>query len=354
MIKSNDVMAYAALGALGIFGPILFPDYTLSIAYLWMMVLMACTWDTLGGQMGYNSLGNITFFGVGMYVSAIVQITFFYEGGVGEYTSAMGSIKPEFTESEYFTGLYLCILAAGLAGLILSVLFSTFMFGLRGPYFAIGSLGLAIAAAELTITIDYVGGASGISMPLFPGDIEFRSTFFYILCFIAAVVAHFLLRWLYSTQFGLAINAIRDDEDKAEAMGIPTLVYKRIGWAIAAFFMGAIGAIAGNMAGFIDKEVAYPVPTFGIFMVAMVLLGGKGTLWGPVLGAIIFHVIKETTWTYLLNLQWVALGLILIVNIVYFQQGIMGWLQTKFPERFGIVVDPSTTQVGSQRGGDGQ
>ena len=354
MIKSNDVMAYAALGALGIFGPILFPDYTLSIAYLWMMVLMACTWDTLGGQMGYNSLGNITFFGVGMYVSAIVQISFFYEGGVGEYTSAMGSIKPEFTESEYFTGLYLGILAAGLVGLALSLLFSTFMFGLRGPYFAIGSLGLAIAAAELTITIDYVGGASGISMPLFPGDIEFRSTFFYILCFVAAFVAHFLLRWLYSTQFGLAINAIRDDEDKAEAMGIPTLVYKRIGWAIAAFFMGAIGAIAGNMAGFIDKEVAYPVPTFGIFMVAMVLLGGKGTLWGPVLGAILFHVIKETTWTYLLNLQWVALGLILIVNIVYFQQGIMGWLQTKFPERFGIVVDPSTTQVGSQQGGDGR
>jgi branched-chain amino acid transport system permease protein len=215
------------------------------------------------------------------------------------------------------------------------------MFGLRGPYFAIGSLGLAIAAAELTITMDYVGGASGISMPLFPGEIEFRSTFFYILCFILAALAHFLLRWLYSTQFGLAINAIRDDEDKAEAMGIPTLIYKQIGWGIAAFFMGCIGAIAGNMAGFIDKEVAYPIPTFGIFMVAMVLLGGKGTLWGPVIGAIIFHVIKETTWTYLLNLQWVALGLILIINIVYFQQGLMGWLQTKYPEMFGIVVDES-------------
>ena len=176
-------------------------------------------------------------------------------------------------------------------------------------------------------------------MPLFPGDIEFRSTFFYILCFILAIVSHFLLRWMYSTQFGLAINAIRDDEDKAEAMGIPTLVYKRIGWGVAAMFMGAIGAVAGNMAGFIDKEVAYPIPTFGIFMVAMVLLGGKGTLWGPVVGAIIFHVVKETTWTYLLNLQWVALGLILIVNIVYFQQGLMGWLQTKYPEMFGIVVD---------------
>ena len=350
MIRSNNFFIYGALGLLGIFGPIVFPDYTLTIAYLWMMVLMASTWDILGGQMGYNSLGNILFFGIGMYISAIVQVSIFYEGGVGEYTSAMGSIKPEFTNSEYFIGLGLGIICAGIVALLLSIVFSSFMFGLRGPYFAIGSLGLAIAAAEITITIDYVGGASGISMPLFPGDIEFRSTFFYILCFIMATAAHFLLRWLYSTQFGLAINAIRDDEDKAEAMGIPTLVYKRIGWGIAAFFMGCIGAVAGNMAGFIDKEVAYPIPTFGIFMVAMVLLGGKGTLWGPVLGAIIFHVIKETTWTYLLNLQWVALGLILIINIVYFQQGIMGWLQDKFPERFGVVVDTETLQSDQKSG----
>tara|TARA_A100001015_G_scaffold222544_1_gene250621 strand:+ start:394 stop:1440 length:1047 start_codon:yes stop_codon:yes gene_type:complete len=339
MVNKNSLITYGGLGLFGIFGPVLFPEYTLSIAYLWMMVLMASTWDTLGGQMGYNSLGNIAFFGVGMYVSAIVQISFFYEGGVGEYTSAMGSIKPEFTDAEYFYGLFLGIVVAALVALVMSVALSTFMFGLRGPYFAIGSLGIAVATAELTITIDYVGGASGISMPLFPGDIEFRSTFFYILCFILTVISHFLLRWMYSTQFGLAINAIRDDEDKAEAMGIPTLVYKRIGWGVAAMFMGAIGAVAGNMAGFIDKEVAYPIPTFGIFMVAMVLLGGKGTLWGPVVGAIVFHVVKETTWTYLLNLQWVALGLILIVNIVYFQQGLMGWLQTKYPEMFGIVVD---------------
>jgi branched-chain amino acid transport system permease protein len=173
-----------------------------------------------------------------MYISAIVQVSFFYEGGVGEYTSAMGSIKPVFTDSQYFIGLALGILAAGMVSVLLALVFSSFMFGLRGPYFAIGSLGLAIAFAEITITINYVGGASGITMPLFPGDIEFRSTFFYILCFFFAVVAHFLLRWLYSTQFGLAINAIRDDEDKAEAMGIPTLKYKRIGWTIAAFFYG--------------------------------------------------------------------------------------------------------------------
>ncbi len=109
-------------------------------------------------------------------------------------------------------------------------------------------------------------------MPLFPGDIEFRSTFFYILCFILTIIAHFILRWMYSTQFGLAINAIRDDEDKAEAMGIPTLVYKRIGWGVAALFMGAIGAVAGNMAGFIDKSSLSNPNLWHLY-------GGDGSAW---------------------------------------------------------------------------
>ncbi len=341
MMVKREILIYLGLGIFGILGPFLFPNYTLSMAYLWMMVLMASTWDILGGHTGYNSLGNITFFGIGMYVSAIIQIAIFYEPGVAAYTSAMGAVKPEFTVNEYYWGIFLGTIGGALSALLLSLLFGTFMFGLRGPYFAIGSLGLAIAAAEVTITIDYVGGASGISMPLFPGAIEMRSVFFYVLCFLLTVLAHIVIRWMLSTQYGLAINAIRDDEDKAEAMGIPTLRYKQIGWAVTAIFMGAMGAVAGNLSGFIDKEVAYPIPTFGIFMVACVLLGGKGTIWGPVLGAIIFHIVKETTWTYLLGWQWVTLGLILIINIVYFQQGIMGWLQAKYPEKFGIVVDSS-------------
>ena len=244
MINRNEIFIYLFLGVFGILGPYLFPNYTLSIAYLWMMVLMASTWDILGGQMGYNSLGNITFFGVGMYVSAIIQIIIFYEPGVAAYTSAMGAVKPEFTDQQYFWGIGLGILGGAVAAFLLSLILSTFMFGLRGPYFAIGSLAIAVAAAEITITIDYVGGASGISMPLYPGQIEMRSVFFYILCFGLAVIAHFVIRWMLSTQYGLAINAIRDDEDKAEAMGLPTLKYKQIGWGVTAIFMGAIGAIA--------------------------------------------------------------------------------------------------------------
>ena len=350
-MPSNKLFLYILILAASILGPMLFPSYTQQMAILWVMVLMASTWDILGGQMGYNSLGNITFFGVGMYISAIIQLSMFYD--VGEYTSALGVIKPEFTSNQYFTGLFLGIIGAGIGSLILSLLLGFIVFGLRGPYFAIGTLGVAITAGQITGTIDYIGGGSGISMPFFPGDILFRSIFFYILCFLLAASVHLILRWLYATQFGLAINAIRDDEDKAEAMGIPTFRYKQYGWAIAAFFMGCIGAVFGNMVGFIEPiEVAFPTATFGIFMVAMALLGGKGTLWGPVIGAVLFHIVKETTWTYLLGWQYVALGLIIILNIVYFQQGIMGWLQTKYPEKFGIFVDDKTNEKSRVSRGD--
>ena len=347
-MSSNKL--YILIFVASFLGPMLFPSYTQQMAILWVMVLMASTWDILGGQMGYNSLGNITFFGVGMYISAIIQISIFYD--VGEYTSALGVIKPEFTNNQYFTGLFIGIIAAGIGSLFLSFLLGFIVFGLRGPYFAIGTLGVAIIAGQITGTIDYIGGGSGISMPFFPGNILFRSIFFYILCFLLAASAHLILRWLYATQFGLAINAIRDDEDKAEAMGIPTFKYKQYGWAIAAFFMGCTGAVFGNMVGFIEPtEVAFPTATFGIFMVAMALLGGKGTLWGPVIGAVLFHIVKEVTWTYLLGWQYVALGLIIILNIVYFQQGIMGWLQTKYPEKFGIFVDNKTNvEISVSRG----
>jgi branched-chain amino acid transport system permease protein len=123
-------------------------------------------------------------------------------------------------------------------------------------------------------------------------------------------------------------------------MGIHTTRYKTIAWSIAAFFLGISGAVFGNMIGFIEPlEVAFPVATFGVFMVLMVLLGGKGTLWGPVIGATIFHVIKEVTWTYLLGWQWITLGALIIVNVIFFQQGIMGWVRDKWPERFGVSVD---------------
>jgi branched-chain amino acid transport system permease protein len=188
-------------------------------------------------------------------------------------------------------------------------------------------------------------------MPTFPGQPAERARFFYMVCFGTLIVAFVFLRWLYSTRFSLAVNAIRDDEEKAEAMGIHTLRHKLVGWAIAAFFLGIIGAVFGNLIGFIEPlEVAFPAVTFGIFMVVMSLLGGKGTLWGPVIGATLFHIVKELTWTYMLGWQWVALGVLIIINVVYFQQGILGWVQAKRPHWFGIRVE----ETGRQRDGKGK
>ncbi len=346
-MRTRTVIGYGAILLFGITSPLLFPSYSFQLAMLWIMILFALTWDTLGGQTGYNSLGNILFFGTGMYISAVVQISLFYD--VGEYTSAFGAIKVEFTSAQYYTGLVLGMIAAGVGAVLLAALVGAVTFGLRGPYFAIGTLAMALAAGELVSTWDYVGGGGGISMPVFPGPPASRSLLFYGLCFVLSSCTFLFLKRLYAGRFGLALNAIRDNEEKAEAMGIHTKRHKMVAWCVAAFFLGISGAIFGNMAGFIEPlEVAFPTVTFGIFMVVMALLGGKGTMWGPVLGATLFHVFRETTWTYLLGWQWVALGTLIIVNIVFFQQGIIGWVQERWPERFGRSVQDADGAEGTE------
>ncbi len=341
-MRGNTNLLYGGILLTGVIAPLLFHSYTLQLALLWIMILFAQTWDLQGGQMGYNSLGNIFFFGAGMYLCALMQIGLYYD--VAEYTSAFGAVKVDFTMGQYMTGLSLGVIVAGLVSIVLAVIFGQIMFGLRGPYFALGTLGVALAAAELIGTWDYVGGGGGISLPVYPGEPDDRALLYYYMCFVLAVLTFISLKWLLSTRFGLALNAIRDDEIKAEAMGIHTTRYKTVAWSVSAFFLGMSGAVFGNMTGFIEPlEVAFPTTTFGIFMVLMVLLGGKGTIWGPIVGAILFHVIKEVTWTYLLGWQWITLGVLIIVNVIFFQQGIMGWAREKWPERFGLVVDRRAT-----------
>ena len=329
---------YAVLLAATVAAPFLFPNYGTSLAALWLLIIVALTWDMTGGQMGYNSLGNIFFYGAGMYVAAVVGISMAYN--VGEYTSAAGGGIRNFTETQYFSGLLLGSLAAGVFCAISAVVLGWLLFGLRGPYFAIGTLGVAIAAGELVSNWDWVGGGQGIVLPGYPGDFDDAKVFFYFLFAGTGVILFLFLKWLYGTRFGAAINAIRDDEEKAEAMGIHTLRYKLITWAIAAFFVGIAGGLSAyQLISFEPLETAFQTINLGIFMVVAVLLGGKGTLWGPVIGAILFHVLKEVTWTYFLGWQWVALGALIVVTVVYFQDGIMGWLKHTKPEWFGEVVE---------------
>ncbi|MFL5437502.1 MAG: branched-chain amino acid ABC transporter permease [Myxococcales bacterium] len=312
------VLLAAGLGLFLAF-PAVLPAWQTQMSYLVIMVVFSLTWDLLGGQMGYNSFGNVFFFGLGMYACAVVQ---------------------RDVHLAYPVTLVLGIAAGAIVAVAAAAVLGSGILALRGHYFAIGTLGLGILAGELAAGWDYVGGGGGLVPPQYPGALGGRETFFYYFCFALAAATFFTLRWLYGGRFGLAINAIRDDEDKAEAMGLRTTRYKTAAWCVSAFFLGIGGAIVGNISGFIDpRETAFAGSTYGVWMVLMAILGGKGTLWGPVLGAVIFHVTKELFWTYLLDWQQVALGFLIVVIVVFFPVGILGWARERWPAKFGHRVE---------------
>lgn len=311
--------ATVVAGAAVLAGPWLLPAFTVQLAFLWLMILFALTWDLAGGQMGYNSFGNVVFFGIGCYVCAVFQ----RDAGL-----------------PYFPGLFVGMGLGGLAAGAVAALLGPALLSMRGRYFAIATLGLGIAFADAAAGWDYIGAASGLVPPLFPGAVGARERFFYYLLAALAALTWLTLRWLYAGRFGLALNAIRDDEDKAEAMGLQTTRYKSVAWGIAAFFLGLAGGPVGSLVGFIaPRELAFAGSTYGVWMVLMAILGGKGTLWGPVVGALLFHVTQELFWTYLLGWQRVALGLLIVVIVVFFPQGLAGWLRARWPARFGETVE---------------
>jgi branched-chain amino acid transport system permease protein len=324
--RLRRALPFLAIAIVAIGAPLLFPGYRTQMALLWVMVVFALTWDVVGGQMGYNSFGNVFFFGIGMYACAVIQ----RDAGL-----------------DYYAGLALGVVVGTLVAVVLGAVIGAGLLSLRGHYFAIGTLGLGIAAAEIAASWDYIGAGSGMVTPVFPGDIRNRTLFFYGLCLIVAVATFFTLRWLYASRFGLAINAIRDDEDKAEAMGLRTTRYKAIAWCVSALFLGMTGGLVGNMVSFVDpRAVAFAGSTYGVWMVLMAILGGKGTLWGPVIGAVVFHVTQELFWTYLLGWQRVALGLLIVLIVVFFPQGILGWARERWPERFGHRVEEARAEPG--------
>ncbi len=339
MITSRRLMGYGAILLLGLLAPYLFPAYQSQMAELWLFIVFALTWDLVGGQMGYNSFGNVVFIGIGMYACAVFQVGLIYD--VGEYNAAKGG----GTHFIFDTGQYLLGLAGGLplGGLIAALAalaLGLLVLGLRGHYFAICTLGLGIAVGEVASGWDWIGAGSGMTTPDPPRELGDVNTLYYYLSFGLAIATFLVIAWLISTRFGLAINAIRDDEDKAEAMGLHTTRIKVTAWVIAAFFLGIAGGIMGNLKKFIDPlDVAFAGETVGVWMILMAILGGKGTLWGPVIGAALFQVMKELFWTYLLGWQRVALGLLIVLIVVFFPEGILGWFRNRWPERFGYRAE---------------
>ena len=344
MTTPLKTLIVAAAGVLMLAAPVLAPAYQNQLAMLWVMVILSLTWDIVGGQMGYNSFGNIVFFGVGMYVAAVVQRDLYFD--IERFAEVAGGVESMLPPSDYLTGFGLGALSGAAAAVLLAAVLGTAILGMRGHYFAICTLGLGIAAGEIANGIDYIGAGSGMVTPLFPDALGARGMFFCYYFMAIAVIAFLVLRWLYAGRFGLALNAIRDDEDKAEAMGLHTTRYKIVAWSLAAFFVALAGAGVGNLIGFIDPiDVAFAGATFGVWMVLMAILGGKGTLWGPIIGAVIFHVTQELFWTYFLGWQRVALGALIVIIVVFVPQGIMGWMRERWPERFGHRIAESPVRA---------
>jgi branched-chain amino acid transport system permease protein len=324
------LLAYAAFAAIAGVAPYFVPAYQTQLTELWLFVVFALTWDLVGGQMGYNSFGNVLFFGIGMYACSVTQVGLFYD--VGIYNAARGGGVTVFTFDfgQYITGLAIGLPLAALLAALAAIVAGSIVLRMRGQYFAVCTLGLGFAAAQIANASTWLGAGSGMVSPTPPAALGDVGRLYYYLALALMAVVFIFLNWLYGTRFGLAINAIRDDEDKAEAMGHYTTRIKVTAWTFAAFFLGIAGGIYGNLKRFIDApNVAFPSITIGVWMILMVILGGKGTLMGPIVGAIVFQVFKELFWTYLLGWQRVALGLLIVVIVVFFPQGIVGWVRRR-------------------------
>jgi branched-chain amino acid transport system permease protein len=338
--NKRELMICGAILVFTLIAPFIFPAYKLQMAIMIVYIVAAITWNIQGGETGYNTFGNIMFFGLGMYLCSGIQIGMYFP--LAEWTEGGGVKTFIHKPDQYFKGLFVGLFFAGIVPAIVAGLIGYGILGLRGHYFAICTLGIGIASGEIAGGIELIGAGQGMTSPPFPnvGGLEFRGQFLYFLCLTLLVITFAFVRWLYTTRFRLVLNAIRDNEDKAEAMGIETMRYKITGWVISAFFVGIAGGLVGAMVGYIEPvEVAFDGRELGVFMVLMTILGGKGTLWGPIIGAVLFVIFKESFWTLFLGWQYVALGVLIIVIVVYLPEGLMGFLRQRKPEWFGEVID---------------
>ena len=267
---------------------------------LFMWVALAQSWNLISGLTGYVSFGHVAFFGTGAYAAAILITT---HGWHWVPAASMG----------------------GVAAVLLALAIGYPCLRLKGPYFAIAMLGLNEVMRVLVSYFDgLTGGGLGLSLPTLYASVEI-----YYAMGLAAVgvtaVAHFII----TSRFGLRLMTIREDELAAEAMGIDTARYKLIAFLLSAFGPGVVGGLFARDTGYIEPISVFPL-LITITMIVMALFGGKGTIWGPVLGAAALFVVQELVWARFLYLHQVLFGAIIIVVVLLMPKGVLGMLQERY------------------------
>ncbi|WP_435183216.1 branched-chain amino acid ABC transporter permease [Halobellus sp. EA9] len=270
--------------------------YMTVISEMYLFAILALSWDIVGGQTGYPSFGNMAFFGIGAYTTAILT-------------------------KDFAVAFPVAMVAAGLLAVAFAGVIGAAVLRLRGHYFAIATLGVLLAAQQVSRIIDITGGASGkILLDVPPG------TVFYYLFFGVLVAEMAVVYYLSNTRFGFILNAIRDDEEKATAMGFNTAYHKTAAWMLAALFTGLAGGGYSLFNTFINPQTAYN-GAWNVELIAMALLGGSGTVAGPVIGAFGLHTVIEYVETAFVGWQLVMLGLVVVVTVIEFPEGFVGTLR---------------------------
>jgi len=273
--------------------------------YTFMYIALASSWNIIGGYTGYTSLGHNFFLAIGAYFSGVLLVY--------------------YKVSPFLTAPF-----AGLLALGLGFLFGLISLRTRGPAFIISTIALVLLVKITFDNWDYIGGANGLSMPLLDLDVSLvKVPYYYYMLFIAVAAVYTAYRIRHS-KFGLGLRAISQDESKAEVAGIPTNTYKILAFAISGFYVGMAGAVWGHYSTYLQPKTLLAI-LIAAQLVLMTVLGGKGTVAGPVIGAILFIAAEEYFVTALgsSELNIAAMGLLLAVVLLFFPEGIVGSLRNR-------------------------
>jgi branched-chain amino acid transport system permease protein len=272
-LRSQGVLRGAALAVvivLALLVPVIAADpAAVNIAvFTAMYVGLATAWNIMGGYTGYISLGHAAFFGFGAYALGLLLAHFGIAGGYLPFVFVP------------LAGALTVLLALGIGWIALRTRAATFVIVTIACMFM-----LQLLAENL---VGLTGGGAGLSFPVPPWSGDFFNTPYYYVMLLLALLGLAVSWWIRRSKFGLGLLAIRDDEDKALAVGVPARAFKLAAFVISATLVGMIGAVYGYYVTYIYPQFVID-PLIGISMVLMVFLGGLGTLWGPVVGAMILE-----------------------------------------------------------------
>lgn len=265
-------------------------------------VVIASGWNILGGFAGYISLGHNVFFAVGGYFAGMM----FARLGISTLILAP-----------------LAGLVAGLLGYLIGLI----TLRVRGPSFIISSLALVMIFRIFFENWEFVGGAAGVSLKANDLTVQWAKLPYYYGFLVMAAFTVWVSYRIKHSKFGLGLRAISKDEIKAESAGIDTRFYKVLAFAISAFFVGMAGAVWGEYLTYIRPNIFLTV-LISVNMVLICILGGKGTIAGPVIGAILIVAFNEFFVATLgaSEINILATGLIMMICLMFFPLGIVGTL----------------------------